>query len=360
MAKRKSRKYAPEQPASGQADGSPVNSAVQPIEYRELLRRLADPDVPKEDLLPYLETRFHEHAHERRPIRVGLAPALFPNELVTYEEPESVNARARGNWVLGTLNSAYRQRRLTTFNRRVAARDPRPIIMAEGDSWFQYPLVLDDTIDHLSDSYTIFCMSGAGDELRGMAGAMEFVDLWKNLRNIRKLKVRALLLSAGGNDIVGAQFAGILRPFAKGQSARDSLDAAAWKRKLEELRDGYRRVLKAFRTLDASVPILFHAYDYANPLPAQGPGWPRDGWLGAPMRGRGYADGPLQAEIVKELLEDVNIAFKQLADEEPGVHFVDNRTVVKGRWFDELHPTDDGFRDVAANFRKSLHELGIR
>lgn len=327
------------------------DGAVDTIEYHELLRRLADPDVPEADLLPYIETDAS--------VRIGMAPVLLPNERVTYNDPESVNARARGNWVLGALNFAYRHRRLVEFNRRVADGDPRPIIMAEGDSWFQYPLRLDDTIDHLSNSYTVFCMSGAGDELRGMANAMEFVDLWQNLRNVRKLNIRALLLSAGGNDIVGREFTEVLKPFARGQSAHDSLDAAAWKRKLEELLAGYRRVFKAFRALDASVPILIHAYDYANPLPEQGLGWPRDGWLGAPLRGRGYADGPLQAEIVKELLEDVNIAFRELAETEPGVHFVDNRNVVSGRWFDELHPTDEGFSGVAANFQKTLRKLGI-
>lgn len=327
------------------------NGVAETIEYHERLRRLADPDVAEALLLPYIETRTNA--------RIGMAPALLPNNRVTYNDPQSVNARARGTAILGVLNFAYRNRRLVAFNRRVSEGDPRPIIMAEGDSWFQYPMRLDDTVDHLSANYTIYCMSGAGDELRRIVEALEFVDLWRNLHDVRRLKVRALLLSAGGNDIVGAEFSKILRPFAPGRAARDCIDALAWKRKSDELLAGYRRAFAAVRKLDASIPILFHAYDYANPLPRQGLGWPRDGWLGEPMRARGYADGPLQAEIVKELLEEVNIAFRGLAAEEPGVHFVDNRGVVRGRWFDELHPTDEGFSDVAVNFRNALLKLGI-
>lgn len=346
MARAKQRK-APQKPRQR------TPPSVPPMEYHVLLRKLADPDVPEEELKPYIETKPTD--------RIAMAPALLPNENVTFNEPESVNARARGNWVLGTLNAAYRNRRLSLFNQRVAAKDPRPIILAEGDSWFEYPLFIKDTIDHLTSNYTIFCMSGAGDELGQMVDAMEFVDIWRNLRDERKLNVRAMLFSAGGNDIVGDEFGKFLRPFANGQAAKDCLDVNAWKAKLATLLDGYDRVFKAVRKLDPSLPILVHAYDYANPLPSQGlqiP--PRDGWLGEPMRKRGYADGPLQREIVKVLLEEVNVAFKSFEDKFPGVHFVDNRGIVKGRWFDELHPTDDGFLDVAANFRATLRKLGVK
>ncbi|MBY5721780.1 hypothetical protein HFO33_35405 [Rhizobium leguminosarum] len=334
-----------------QTDNSP--SLVQPIEYHELLAKLADPSVPESQLLPYIET---DPRH-----RIGMAPALLPNENVTFRDAASINARVRGNAVLGSLNFAYRNRRLTLFNQRIAHHDHRPIVLAEGDSWFQYPMFVKDTIDYLVDDYNVYCMSGAGDELRKIAHDMEFVDLWRNLRDVQRLDIRALLISAGGNDIVGEEFSQVLRSFAAGQSARDSLDAPAWKRKLGELVTGYEKTLRAVRQLDPSVPILIHAYDYANPLPDQGltiP--PKDGWLGEPMRKRGYADGPLQAKIVKVLLEDVNIAFRNFENQFSGVHFVDNRGTVKGRWFDELHPNDAGFLDVAANFHKALRALGIK
>jgi len=49
-----------------------------------------------------------------------------------------------------------------------AAGDTSLRFVAEGVSWFHYPIVLRDTLDWLNDSYAIFDLAAAGDTLQNM------------------------------------------------------------------------------------------------------------------------------------------------------------------------------------------------
>ena len=335
---------------------------VVKIEYHQLLENLANPHYSEAKLLDYI-TIDSKH-------RIGMAPALLPNEYVTFVDNKSVEARARGSFFLGILNSHYRSRRLALFNERIANKFAKPIIMAEGDSWFQYPIKLKDVIDWLVKDYNVYCTSGAGDELRDIAKKIEFVDLWKNLTRHRKLDVKALLFSAGGNDIAAKHFPNLILKYQNGLPAKSSLHPTNWLAKKKEITAGYQQLIDAIRLqqkvddddlLNPKIPILIHGYDYANPLPKQPFSvWPLDGWLGEPMRQRGYPDGQIQKDLVHEIIEQMNTDLARLATVNRGVHFIDNRNLVKNRWFDELHPKDSGFRDVAKKFQAQLVVLGIQ
>ncbi len=319
-----------------------------------LMRDLADPDVPAKSLIPYLTTKPMPGG--------GLEPVLLPNEdTVDTQSPAAAQARARGDIGLGFLNSVFRSRRLRLFERRLADGDPRPVLLAEGDSWFQYPVFLDDVVDHLSDDYTILCLSGAGEELRTMVDEAEYRDYLREMSN--RTNFRGMLFSAGGNDVVGSQMRSLLRDHDPGLNAVGHINATAWTAKLATLVAGYEAMIAAVHGVLPGLPILFHGYDHANPLPAQGFNIPPlDGWVGEPMRSRGIADGPLQAAIVRAMIDDVNQALMPLAGgnrpggKHPRVYFVDNRGIVANRWHDELHPLDAGFRDVARNFRKVMQQ----
>jgi len=50
----------------------------------------------------------------------------------------------------------------------MAAGDISLRFVAEGDSWFHYPILLRDTLDWLSDDYAIFDLAAAGDTLENM------------------------------------------------------------------------------------------------------------------------------------------------------------------------------------------------
>lgn len=329
------------------------------ISYTTLLERLADPDYPKEDILPYLETEEDG--------RIGMAPILVPNEdLVLYDDLQSVHERARGDIGLGFLNSVYSRRRWRRFQRNLRKGDKRLVLLAEGDSWFQFPVFLEDVIDYLKVKYNILCLSAAGDELREMVKGAEYWDYLEYLRS-NNIQVAALLLSGGGNDIVGDELAELLLNFKPGSKAKDLLNQVAVSDKFGQIAKDYRAIFDKVRSRFPDLPIIIHGYDYAIPRPDQGfkiP--PLDGWLGEPMREkRNITDGKLQAEIVRLLIDRFNSVLADFAEGPPngvpGVHYVDNRNVLDNPklWHDELHPTDKGFKLVADKFSGALADLGL-
>ena len=84
------------------------------------------------------------------------------------------------------------------------------MIAAEGDSWFQYPFVLEDVIDWVFRDFAVFCQSEAGDTLDNMVRRAEYLDA------LERTGGRILLLSGGGNDLVaGGHIAEHLQPFDK-------------------------------------------------------------------------------------------------------------------------------------------------
>lgn len=334
------------------------------IPYARLVEMLGDPDVPKRDLLPYVR-------RESRPARpgeteagtLGLGPVLEPSALVRFDDRASVDARARGDIGLGFLNWVYRGRRRREAERRIAAKDPRPVLLAEGDSWFQYPLFLEDTVDWLMADHTVLCLSAAGDELGAMVADGEMIEHLAALR-ADGVALRALLLSGGGNDIVGPELAELLTDFTPGATAEALIDRDSLDRKFAEIEAGYRDLADRAQAAFPDLPILIHGYDFALPRPDQGFNVPPlDGWLGDPMRGRGIPDGLVQAAIVRIMIDRINGVMERLDEGRgglPGVHFVDNRGAVEPatQWHDELHPTDAGFARVAERFRAVLAGLG--
>ena len=85
--------------------------------------------------------------------------------------------------------------------------------MAEGDSWFDYPFF--DVLEELEEgfAYEIESVAHKGDTLEEMVYDPNQLD--KLARKLQKLREqdrtpRAILLSAGGNDIAGDEFAVLL------------------------------------------------------------------------------------------------------------------------------------------------------
>src|SRR5205085_6360813 len=97
-----------------------------------------------------------------------------------------------------------------------AAAAPRRLlrILAEGDSWFEYPLrghvvanAADGVIYRLEKllGYPIANMAHHGDEVRQMLGLNQRREITTRLSD-PNVRFDALLFSGGGNDLVGDQF----------------------------------------------------------------------------------------------------------------------------------------------------------
>ncbi len=130
---------------------------------------------------------------------------------------------------LESLKTQLERSSAQRLRRRSTLREIK--IVAEGDSWFAYPLVL-DVIDHLRRmKYCVYKHSEPGDTLENMVFGSEFkmirrlnnarhlgpLDLQETLNSVRKYKPRFALFSAGGNDVVGQEMGFYLNHKNSGQ-----------------------------------------------------------------------------------------------------------------------------------------------
>jgi hypothetical protein len=243
-----------------------------------------------------------------------------------------------------------------------AARD---VIVAEGDSWFDYPW--HDILRLLEDEHGFDVESVAhyGHRVESMAygdGQLaDFVALIEKV--VRNGRVpRSILLSGGGNDVAGAQFEMLLdHALSARPGLNDEVVAGILDRRV---RDAYVTILEAVTDVTRKrtgrvVPIVVHGYAYAVPDgrgfwsgigPLPGP------WLRPGFRYKGYRDLDDCKDLMVELINRLNKMLEGVASAFPHVRYLDLRRVLpngadyKKWWDNELHPTEKGFKAVAAKF----------
>ena len=248
------------------------------------------------------------------------------------------------------------------------------VLVAEGDSWFDYPLY--DVIKELEDShgYDIECVAHRGDPIEEMAyGGGQLLELTRRIEKLlrRKVTPKAVLLSGGGNDVAGAEF-GMLLNHAKSPIAGLNLSI------LDGVIDGrirmaYTVILSAVtdvckQIVGKTIPILVHGYDY--PVPdgrgfLGGWGFLPGPWLEPGFREKGYETLPRRLELAHELIDRFNKMLENLTGIKPFAHvrYIDLRNMLptganyKEWWANELHPTEEGFQKVAKKFANTLNSL---
>lgn len=312
--------------------------APAPIAADQLRRMLFDPSVPDEDLAGYLLL----DASASR----AFDPAVRVNPALIQPPPAGAgpDGALQGALALGGLNNIARWRRQQRYRTRIAEGWTGLKLVSEGDSWFQYPFLLRDVIDHLSENHAILSLGAAGDTLDDLITQDEVVAA------VMAEQPDAVLLSGGGNDLVGGgNLAAIVRTFTPSLDAQghitDAFDAI-----LAGVAGHVRSIARGVAAAAPQTPILIHTYDHA--IPANGR------WLGRPLRSRGIEDLSLQRGIVRILIDRWAEALMALA-REPGLAgrltIVDCRGVVPDSgWNDELHPTSAAYGDVAEKFAVAI------
>jgi hypothetical protein len=330
------------------------------ISYEELLRRMHDPAIPDAELRPYLMA-----APKGNP----LDPVIVPNPgtvAVSTVEMDAASAIRIGNGLA-------RWRRQRQFDLRRLAGEALPVLVSEGDSWFQFPFLITDIVDHLGDRFLIWSLDAAGDTARNM------VDLRPEYMNgLRRFpgEVRAFLFSAAGNDVIGEDEDGkssllkILKPYAEGATATDLIDRDVLRVVLADLAEAYTKLIRTIRAelSLARLPILIHGYDYPFAYPSpdgdDDPRRPiyaaRDEWLGSSFAARGIVDQRLRREVLTILIDALYQTLAAIAgdSDQTLVFVVDCRGALPrvGDWADEIHGNDAGFGRVADRFRTVLEQ----
>jgi lysophospholipase L1-like esterase len=241
------------------------------------------------------------------------------------------------------------------------------VLIAEGDSWFDYPF--HDVLSELEDGFgfDIESVAHMGDTIEDMAYTGGQLDDFSRLveKVLRTgVRPRAILLSGGGNDVVGDEFAILLNHAASSIAGlNDSIVTGVID---QRARDSYATILSAITAICTAhvgqpIPIIVHGYDY--PVPDGrgflGGGGPLPGpWLEPGFRRKGYAQMAQRRQICVDLIDRFNTMLKGLAGKTPFAHvkFLDLRNTLttgtnyKADWANELHPTERGYEKVAAKF----------
>ncbi len=269
---------------------------------------------------------------------------------VTFDAELVVDAEAmqESEAALVLANAWCRARRGARYRRNKRKGVRRPVIVEEGDSWHQYPIRLDDVIDVLMDEYDyqLLSLSAAGDLLSNMVRDGEY------LRAVREEDADFLLISAGGNDLLGGgRLREFLKPKPEGAPPEQWLDKDRWQSFADEMVNLYRSIFSATTRMSPRTQILCHGYDYALPRDQR--------WLGKPLADFGVPEDE-RAEVVASLIDWFNHRLIDLTGEFEQAHHVDCRRVVgdsHSSWYDELHPKNTGYARVAERFHEKIQDL---
>ncbi|MCH9669857.1 MAG: hypothetical protein K0U93_00260 [Gammaproteobacteria bacterium] len=226
--------------------------------------------------------------------------------------------------------------------------DPRysgPHIVSEGDSWFLYPVLIDETIDQLlltnQDALAIWSLGCAGDTLEEMEAENEHWDYtYWNRPDI-------MLLSGGGNDILGGgNLYYLLNRYSVGDTASDLINKRAYA-EIDLVVARFSAIFAKMNTSFPSVRIITHGYDY--PVPKN------DIWIEKPLRRRRIPKR-LWKSVIKVMFDHYNKRLASVCASHANAQYVDLRGTVRSSkdWFDEIHPTSKGFKKIAKKIRAAV------
>lgn len=249
-----------------------------------------------------------------------------------------------------------------------AARAPAAVgllrVLAEGDSWFDYPVPffgggIVDRLERLL-GLPILNMAKAGDEVRFMMGVEERKQMTQRLRDGSPSGGAwdVLMFSGGGNDIVSNPMALWVRDFAASKPPESLIHRPRYDAALAIVRAGYEDLIAMRDALSPQTQLIFHAYDFAVP---DGRGICHLGpWLKPTFDLRGFPSQQAGFEVVKLMLSDLAKMLASLEAAHPKVSFINGQGTLapdRDNWHNELHPSRQGFERFAVLFHGRLRAL---
>ena len=303
------------------------------IDYADLRKLLESDETTDAMLAPFFVSS---------PSAQPMAPQLRINEdLVEVPKQRGILL----NLAVGFLNRWSQRRRVLAYQKKIEQNFTGLRLIAEGDSWFQYPILRKDIIDCISDEFAIHCTSAAGDTLTNMTTGVEDLE-----RLIRDIQPDGLLFSGGGNDIVGEALVSHLLNYQPNRvAAADFLSPSYW-RFLENIEYRLTVFFNRLARQNPNLPIFCHGYDW--PFPQKSGRWLH------PAMEQYSIPSQFQAPILKLMINAYYDVLQRVASKASArVIIVDCRGIIgeRSEWFDELHPYDDGYARIAERFRNAIH-----
>ncbi len=368
-------------------EGVRISSIVKSAE-----RALAGEDAAKRDLFadafsrpPVKPEPFGMHGNEGVPSRASVEPAAPPR--VGEPEASSVAAPAGGDSSYDIDDEALDRLSTDDVARMIAEIEQSrlditaegttggEVLVAEGDSWFDYSIAGLDIIDNLIRffGYQIHNVAEAGDTLDNMAWGTEYrrrgwrrreKPLEETLAAVKKYRPRVVLLSGGGNDVAGEEFSSFLNHKSSNQAAirGDFVDYMI----KTYFRSAFDHICESIWEFDDGIHIVVHGYGYAPPdgrgvirIPLTnfqffGP------WLRPALTAKGYTERRERQRIVMAMIDRFNEMLQAMAMDDPHgrIHYINLRPLIAtSDWTNELHLSNSAYRRVAKEFDRVIRSI---
>ena len=242
------------------------------------------------------------------------------------------------------------------FAASIRQHPQRLVLLTEGDSWFSYPLNANiaDYIEMMSD-FSILRLEHNGDEARDILGAGSG-QLRKLKYYLKNYPVDAVLMSAGGNDLVSGELSRMLNKKVSGATWQSAVKLDALTTVLDDIVAAFARLLDARDSLRPKCAVFVHSYCYFQPTgrKATGPfGLGKAGpWMRPVLVAKGIDPDSEGRDLARYLVDELHARLKALSAARPRFVVVDMRAALpvdNMHWADEIHPSGTGFRRLAEN-----------
>lgn len=282
------------------------------------------------------------------------------------------------------------------------------VIVVEGDSWFNYPILLSDVIDWVSmeKNMAVYSLASGGDWLLNMLSARKYIE------QLSTINPDFFIISGGGNDLVGEnRIAAMVNPLGKSEEflksewarelmriARTDFDPNRFNNGLAYLSKDFFALLMFFQlqyyyifngiftsgkhdaksTKFPGIKVITQGYDYPEPSRKLGFGlnplkWYKPfvrkflghgRWLKTPLEMRGITCEQAQRDVLyamiflfNEMMIEVGELFQGIAGYDCVFH-IDSRGAVGDKgWTDELHPLPKNFKKTGESFIQCINGI---
>jgi hypothetical protein len=323
------------------------------------------------------------------------------HSLVDASNPMTGGLKKSNEWSTKKRKKRYFKKIRNHFTLDPANR----IIVAEGDSWFQFPFFIKDIIDWLmqDNNLAIYSIAAGGDWMANMIYEGKYIE------ELSIHKPHVFLISGGGNDFIGGNRISVMidkeESLPKYKNETALRDACGYYNISDEEVKWFLQIQKHINkefyafiwTLKTQYLILFTnlkrsgkfsqmriiTQGYDNVIPSAKNRWswryPMEyfvnkfvntgQWLKQPIQIKGFNEGNTQQWIMRYLIFEVNQMFIDLATRQqvtaegkkefmfPNVYHIDCRHIAKGfkDWFDEIHLKSHRFKIISKAYRHVIN-----
>lgn len=240
-----------------------------------------------------------------------------------------------------------------------------------GDSWFQYPLRSYGDLQrkletHYHSKILFYDDSHAGRDAKQLPTEVQprLDRFTAHMAHVEEKPFDLILVSLGGNDVIGQDFARHLKKKADPadgttfqwnatipQTVKDHIRLKPLTDTFHDIRAAYEGILEMRKRFAPQARIICHSYADVTPsdTPYQFIGYSSGPWMFRPMRRVGLTVDIEQREVSRWLLESFENLLADIARRRTFMTVLKTRQelpIYKGWWDNEIHPLGKGFQHL--------------